>query len=138
MATARYRNPEALLRADVRRIDALIRKARAVHDSAPHATAVLGSIRLEAELVQRRRSVVLALASLIAATPAATLRAMRAGATADRSFKAGAVLYAEEMRLENEVPDQGVDLETAYASLDLPTRRWLQRRLDEDLARSSG
>ena len=63
---------------------------------------------------------------------------MRAGATADRSFKAGAVLYAEEMRLESDVPDQGVDLATAYASLDLPTRRWLQRRLDEDLARSSG
>ena len=34
-----------------------------------------------------------------------------------------------------EAPEETVDIETAYPSLGLPTRRWLQRRLDEDLAR---
>ena len=131
-------DPEAILRKDIKHLDALIAKAMVVHDEAAHANARVGAIRTEAELVQRRRSVVLALSALIADSPGATLRAMRASATADRSFKAAADMHAEELRLSAEAPETTTDLETAYASLDLPTRRWLQRRLDEDLARATG
>ena len=138
MAKTRKHNPESLLRSDIRRLDVLIKKARAVHDEASHANARVGAIRTEAELVQRRRSVVLALASLLADHPGEALRALRASAAADRSFKAASDLHAAETKALAPVSEETVDLETAYASLDLPTRRWLQRRLDEDLARSTG
>tara|TARA_Y100000593_G_scaffold66445_1_gene122308 strand:- start:326 stop:742 length:417 start_codon:yes stop_codon:yes gene_type:complete len=138
MARRKKSDPVTILRRDIRHLDALIEKAVRVYDEAAHANARVGAIRTEAELAQRRRSVVLALSALIADSPGETLRAMRASAIADRSFKAAADMHAEEMRLAAEVPETSTDLETAYASLDLPTRRWLQRRLDEDLARSTG
>ena len=49
--------------------------------------------------------------------------------------------WSAVVALSRALPDaqeEVIDLESAYASLDLPTRRWLQRRLDEDLARSTG
>ena len=138
MGRRRKMDPVTILRADLRAMDALIAKAVRAYDEAAHANARVGAIRTEAELVQRRRSVVFALAAMVAETPAASLRAMRASAIADRSFRAASDLHTEEMRLAATTPELTTDLETAYASLDLPTRRWLQRRLDEDLARSTG
>ena len=130
--------PEPLLRAEVRRLDVLIGKARAIYAATNNSNAQVGAIRTEAELTKIRRGVCLALASLQADDSATVMKCLRASAAADRSFAAASDLHQQELRATGEVDDGVVDLEVAYASLDLPTRRWLQRRLDDDLARSTG
>ena len=130
--------PAPLLRAEIRRLDALIGKARAVFLQTQNANAQIGAIRVEADLVKSRRGVALALASLQADTVEERIRCLRASAAADRSFAAASDLHQQELRASGDAPEETIDLETAYASLALPTRRWLQRRLDDDLARSTG